>query len=153
MDRRLVAAHGVRHAGAMDTSPHRQLVERYLAAWNAGDLAAFDDLLTPDYVNHSPGTPDPEPGPSGLRPIVAAMRGGIPDLRYELVHLVADGDLVSFHTIVRGTQTGELFGQPPTNRAFAVRQMQVERIADGRIAEHWRVTDEAGLARQLAGSR
>jgi predicted ester cyclase len=30
--------------------------------------------------------------------------------------------------------------------------MQVERVRDGRIAEHWRVTDEAGLARQLAGT-
>ena len=68
------------------------------------------------------------------------------------MHVVAAGDLVAFHTLVRGTQTGELSARPPTGRAFCVRQMQVERIRDGRIAEHWRVTDEAGMARQLHGS-
>jgi steroid delta-isomerase-like uncharacterized protein len=133
-------------------STHRSLVERYLAAWTSGDLDAFDQLVTPDYVNHSPSTPDPVAGPDGLRPIVAAMRAGIPDLRYELVHVVADGDLVAFHSLVRGTQTGELFGMAPTGRSFCVRQMQVERVRDGRIAEHWRVTDEAALARQLSGT-
>jgi steroid delta-isomerase-like uncharacterized protein len=131
---------------------HHALVERYLAAWTAGDLDAFDDLLTPDYQNHSSSLPDSQPGPAGLKPIVAAMRRGIPDLAYELVHVLAVGDLVAFHTLVRGTQTGELFGSAPTGRAFCVRQMQVERIRDGRIAEHWRVTDEAGMARQLQES-
>ncbi len=133
-------------------STHHTLVERYLAAWTAGDLDAFDELVTPDYRNHSSSLADPDPGPAGLKPIVAAMRRGIPDLSYELVHVVAAGNLVAFHTLVRGTQTGELFGAAPTGRAFCVRQMQVERVRDGRIAEHWRVTDEAGMARQLQGS-
>jgi ketosteroid isomerase-like protein len=114
-------------------SSHHTLVERYLAAWTAGDLDAFDALVTPDYLNHSPGSPDPEPGPDGLKPIVAAMRRAIPDLSYELVHVVSEGDLVAFHTLVTGTQSG---------RSFRARQMQVERVRDGRIAEHWRVTDD-----------
>ncbi len=103
---------------------HHTLVERCLDAWNTGDLDAVDALLTPDYVNLSPGLPGPEPGPAGLKPIVAALRRETPDLRFALVHVVADGDLVAFHTVVH---------------PLGVRQMQIERVRDGRIAEHWRV--------------
>ena len=52
--------------------------------------------------------------------------------------------------MVSGTQTGELFGHPASGRRFRVAQMQIERVRDGRIVEHWRVTDEAGMARQLS---
>jgi steroid delta-isomerase-like uncharacterized protein len=128
-----------------------KVIERYFAAWSSGDLDAFDDLVAADYVNHSPSTPDPEPGPAGLKPIAAAMREGFPDLAYEIVHMVAEADLVAVHTLVTGTNTGELFGAPPTGLPIRVRQMQIERLRDGRIAEHWRVTDEAEMARQLGG--
>ena len=133
------------------TSDARPLIERYLRAWNTGDLDAFDEIIATDYLNHAPGLPDPRPGPEGLRPIVRAMRAAIPDLRYELRHLVAEGDLVAVHTTVSGIQTGDLFGRPASGRRFRVPQMQIERIAGGRIAEHWRVTDEAAMARQLGG--
>jgi steroid delta-isomerase-like uncharacterized protein len=133
------------------TTAAHALVRRYLAAWTSGDLEAFDELIADDYVNHSPALPDPVPGPAGLRPIVAAMRAGVPDLTYDLLHVVHGGDHVAVHTMVSGTHTGTLFGLAPTGRSFRVRQMQIERVRDGRIAEHWRVTDEAALARQLAG--
>ena len=78
---------------------------------------------------------------------------GVPDLAYERLHVVDGGELVAFHTLVRGTHTGMLFGLPPTGRRFLVRQMQIERLRDGRIVEHWRVTDEAALTAQLTGAR
>jgi steroid delta-isomerase-like uncharacterized protein len=127
------------------------LIQRYIDAWNTGDIDTFEELIAPDYVNHSPGVPDPEPGPAGLRPIVEAMRAAIPDLHYELLHIVDGGELVAFHTRVSGTQTGHLFGQAPAGRHFSVEQMQIERVRDGMIVEHWRLTDEAAMARQLAG--
>ena len=101
------------------------LIERYLAAFNAGDLDAFDALIAPDYVNHAPATPDPAPGPAGLKPIVAMLREQTPDLRFELLRLVDAGDSVAVHTRVH---------------PFGVEQMQIERIRDGQIVEHWRVT-------------
>lgn len=101
------------------------LVERYLDAFNTGDLDAFDALIAPDYVNHSPGIPDPAPGPEGLKPIVALLREQTPDLRFELLRLVDAGELVAVHTRVH---------------PFGVDQMQIERVRDGQIVEHWRVT-------------
>ena len=48
-----------------------------------------------------------------------------------------------------GTQKGDFFGIAPTGRRVSVNQINIERIRDGRIAEHWRVTDELALMRQL----
>jgi predicted SnoaL-like aldol condensation-catalyzing enzyme len=109
---------------------NKTVFRRYLRAFNEGDLDAFEALVAPDYVNHSPLHPDPEPGPAGLKPIVAELRRQAPELRFEEVHLVAEGDLVAAHLNVHG------FGPDP------VRQIQVERFRDGRIVEHWRATGD-----------
>jgi steroid delta-isomerase-like uncharacterized protein len=127
-----------------------RLVTRYFEeVWNQGRVDVLDELLTPDYRNHSPSIPDPRPGPADLKPIVAAMRAGIPDLRYEIIDLVATPDKVAVHVRLTGTHTGTLFGIPATGRPIDVRQMQFEWIEAGRISRHWRVTDELSLMRQL----
>jgi predicted SnoaL-like aldol condensation-catalyzing enzyme len=104
------------------------VIRRYLDAFNRGDLDAFDELIDPEYVNHSPSLPDLPRGPAGLKPIVEDLRRQAPGLRFEEIHLLADGDLVAAHLLVHG------FGPEPA------RQMQIERLRDGRIVEHWRVT-------------
>lgn len=129
----------------------RALIRRYFdEVWNAGRLDVLDELMAPDYRNHSPGLPaDPRPGPAGLKPIVAAMRAGIPDLHYEILDLVATAAKVAVHLRVTGTHTGTLFGLAPTGRRIDVRQMQIEWIRGGRIRQHWRITDDLALQRQL----
>jgi steroid delta-isomerase-like uncharacterized protein len=127
-----------------------QLVTRYFEeVWNQGRVDVLDDLLTPDYRNHSPSIPDPRPGPADLKPIVMAMRAGIPDLRYQILDLVATPGKVAVHVRLTGTHTGTLFGIPATGRTIDVRQMQIEWIEAGRISQHWRVTDELTLMRQI----
>jgi ketosteroid isomerase-like protein len=105
-----------------------ELMHRYIAAFNDGDLDAFDALIAPDYVNHSPATPDPEPGPAGLKPIVAmlleqdpgpALRGPADRRRRRVRRHLHEGPPVR--------------GGPDADRKGARRQ----------IVEHWRVTQAA----------
>jgi len=107
---------------------HKAIFRRYLTAFNEGDLDAFDELLTADYVNHDPSRPDPVPGPAGLKPIVHELRAKMPELRFEEIALIAEGDLLAAHLLVHGVADAP------------VRQIQVERFRDGRICEHWRAT-------------
>ncbi len=109
---------------------NKAVFRRYLQAFNTGDLDAFDELIADDYINHNPSIPNPPPGPAGLKPIVKDLRQQAPDLRFEEVQLVAEGDLVAAHLLVHG------FGSEP------VQQIQVERFRDGRIVEHWRATGD-----------
>jgi len=133
---------------------NEKAVERYFEeVWNRGRLDVLDELLAPDYVNHSPSTPNPPPGPAGLKPIVAAIRAAFPDLHYEIQDVIATDDVAVVRVIVTGTHRGDLFGLAPTGRTIRVSQINIERFRGGRIAEHWRVTDELAMMKQLGAVR
>jgi len=117
--------------------------------WNKGQLGKLDTLLADDYINHTPSVPGPPPGPAGLKPIVAAIRRGFPDLHYEIKDIIATGDRVVARVVMTGTQTDTLFDIPPTGKKISVNQVNIEKIVNGRIAEHWRVTDELTMMKEL----
>jgi predicted ester cyclase len=77
------------------------------------------------------------------------MRAAFPDLRYQILDMVVGRDAVAVYVRASGTHRGDFFGLPATGRAFAFEQMQIERFRDGRIAEHWRVSDMQTLMQQL----
>ena len=140
-------------ASSAERAPNEQLARRYFEeVWNRGDVAVLDELLAPDYVNHTPSTPDPPPGPDGLKPIVLAMRRAFPDLHYEIKDVIATADAVVVRVVMTGTHRGDLFGLAPTGCRVEVDQINIEHIRDGRIVEHWRVTDELKLMRQLTST-
>jgi predicted ester cyclase len=159
VNRRQALLLGAALAGAAATSPaaaggplerNRRIGQRYFdEVWNQGRLDVLDELLSPDYVNHTPSTGNPPPGPDGLKPIVAAIRRGFPDLRFEVKDMVVTPDAIAIRVVMRGTHLGELFGTAPTGKPVEVNQINIERIRNGRIVEHWRITDELEMQRQL----
>jgi steroid delta-isomerase-like uncharacterized protein len=126
------------------------LARRYFEeVWNQGKVDVLDELLAPDYINHTPSTGHPPAGPAGLKPIVLAIRRAFPDLHFTIDDVIVTGSAVAIRTTMTGTHEGDLFGVPPTRRKIKVMQLQIERIKNGRIAEHWRVTDELSMMKQL----
>jgi steroid delta-isomerase-like uncharacterized protein len=137
-------------AGARLIERNRRIGQRYFdEVWNQGKLDVLDELLAPDYVNHTPSTANPPLGPAGLRPIVAAIRMAFPDLQFEIKDILATADAIAIRVVMRGTHRGDLFGSPATGKKIEVNQINIERIEQGKIVEHWRVTDELALQRQL----
>jgi|LakMenEpi03Aug12_release.lakeMendotaPanAssembly.Ray.scaffolds.fasta_scaffold641675_2 steroid delta-isomerase-like uncharacterized protein len=129
---------------------NERLIRRYFdEVWNQGKLNVLNEIISPDYINHNPGMPNPIPGPEGLKPIVAAIREAFPDLKYVIENIVVSDTQVAVHTIMHGTHQGDFLGIAPTNKVIRVNQMQIERIANNKIIEHWRVTDEYNLLKQL----
>ena len=129
---------------------NQQLIRDYFnEVWNKGNLDLLDDLLCPDYLNHSSSIPDSPPGPAGLKPIVTAMRMAFPDLHYAIQDLIITEDKVVARVKMTGTHTGDFFGIPPTNKSISVNQINIEYIENGRITEHWRITDENAMMSQL----
>ncbi len=129
---------------------NKRLVTRYFdEVWNQGKLEVLNELIAPNYINHSPGAPNPKPGPEGLKPIVEAIRKGIPDVKYTIQDMVVAPDKVAVRVVMTGTHTGDFFGIAPTGKRVTVNQFQIERIENGKIVEHWRQTDDLGMMRQL----
>jgi steroid delta-isomerase-like uncharacterized protein len=131
------------------SDPKRAVIRRYFdELFNAGRVDIIDELLHPDYVNHSPA-PELPPGRAGVAIVVRALRAAFPDLHYTIEDVVVGDDAVATRTRLTGTHRGDFFGVPPSGRTIAVSQMTIERFRDGKIVAHHRVTDELALLRQL----
>lgn len=115
---------------------------------NRGDLAAADELIAPDAVDHEAG-PDGPPALETMKGFVTALRTGFPDLRVAVEDVIAEGDLVACRTTMTGTHTGGFMGMPSTGRAVSVPGVDFMRFRDGKVVEHWGITDQLSLLQQL----
>ncbi len=128
----------------------QEIITRYFEElWNQGRIAAVDELLHPEYVNHSPGSPEMPTTRDGVKWVVGALRTAFPDLHYTIEDVIVGKDAVAVRATMTGTHRGDFFGVPPTGRAVKVSQMTIERFRDGRIVAHHRLTDDLSLMKQL----
>ena len=133
----------------MSTEANKTIVQRFVdEAFNKGNLAAVDELVAADAVDHSapPGFPA---GAAGLKQLFAMFRAAFPDVEARLQECIAEGDKVAIRSRTSGTHSGPFMGIPPTGRQFLVEGLAIYRLADGRIVEHWGQMDNLGLLQQL----
>jgi predicted ester cyclase len=129
---------------------NQHLIEIYFnKIWNEGQLEWLEEIIAPDYINHSASMANPEPGPKGLYPIIQSIRNGFPDLHYEMKDLMITEDKIVARVVMTGTLLGELWGIQPNGKRIEVNQINIERIENGMIKEHWRVTEELLMMKQL----
>ena len=115
------------------------LVRRYFAAAVADDLDVFEDLFAPDYVNHRPDGGENR-GPAGMKEFIRGVLERFPGLAVDVQDLFADGDKVAARITLRGASAS-------TGTAMDITEIQLYRIADGKIAERWYAVDRSGLPR------
>jgi steroid delta-isomerase-like uncharacterized protein len=120
----------------------------YEELWNRGNLSVADELIAPDFVNHS-ASAGSNRGPESMRASVTWAREAFPDLRFEIEELVAEGDIVAGRLSMSGTHRGPLMGMPPTGRSVRANHMHFVRVRDGKAVEHWGARDDLGMMRQL----
>jgi steroid delta-isomerase-like uncharacterized protein len=116
-------------------------------ALNGRRLDLLDELLSADYVNHD--MPAPVPGPEGMRQVLGMFLAAFPDMRVQLHHVVADGDLVCTHGTFTGTQREEFMGVPASGNAVSIDYLDLWRMVDGKGAENWVRLDMLGLMQQI----
>ena len=134
----------------MRTEENKSILRRYFEeAWNRGQLDVLDDIVAAHYVNHDPAVPGLLPGPDGLKAIMTGFRAAFPDLHFSIEDQIAEGDKVVTRWTMRGTHAGEFMGLPPSGKQITTAGMQIERVVDGQIVEHWRKSDDLGLMQQL----
>jgi predicted SnoaL-like aldol condensation-catalyzing enzyme len=110
------------------------VLKAFETLFNKRDYAAADHFWSPNYIQHSAHIP---PGREGL---FALIKGAPDSLHYENGLTVADGDCVLLH----GRFTG--MGLP------AKIVVDIVRLENGRLAEHWDVIeDEATKEASVSG--
>jgi steroid delta-isomerase-like uncharacterized protein len=137
------------HGVMTDTEANKKTVTSFIdRLFSQGDLAAVDDYLCEDFVNHDPpfgASADRE----GMRSAAETFRAAFPDWHSQVHLLVAEGDLVAELFTASGTHLGEVMGVSSTGQEVSLRGINVFRVRDGSISERWGRLDDLGFLQQL----
>ena len=111
------------------------------------DLGRLDGYMRDDYIQHKP---DVAQGKKGFIEFFKMLFKAIPDYQHTILKMVAEGDIVMVYHTTTGTHTGdELLGQTATGNKLNYDVVDIFRIQDGMIAEHWDVIDTFTLYKQF----
>jgi len=124
----------------------RRLVEEVL---NQGDISVLDEIVALDFIENEELPPGMPPGREGSIALFSMLRNAFPDFHATIEQLLAEGDTVTLYMTWTGTQEGEFMGIPPTGRRISIEVIDLIRVADGQLAEHWGVMDSAKMMQQL----
>jgi predicted ester cyclase len=122
----------------MSAEENMALARRFMEARVKRNLDAVDEMLAPDFVNHSKLVTRQEPDREDYLQGIAAYHAALSEGRLIIEDQVAAGDKVVTRFTVHTTHDrGELLGVAPTGRDLTNRAIIIHRISDGKIAEEW----------------
>ena len=132
----------VAHAAGVNQQTHldrnkatvRRLVEEVL---NGGRLDVIADLYTPGAAARA-------------REWIEPFRASFPDVRMEIIELIAEGDTVAGHFTCTATHAATWLGHPPTGRRVErVHEISIYQLQQGKITRTWTLEDNLTRLQQL----
>jgi steroid delta-isomerase-like uncharacterized protein len=131
----------------MSTETNKAIVRRLFEELMKGNVSVANELIVTDYAQHSVfHIPN---GREGFKQFFLAFAMAVPDAQFVIEDVIAEGDKVVTRLTVTGTQTGPLQGIPPTGKKFSMKGIDIFRVVDGKIVEHWDAVDQLGMLQQL----
>lgn len=131
----------------MTVDSNKETARQLYELLNAGQVQAVGDLVSGDYQEHDP-LPSQGTGRDGAVDRFSMITSGLAP-RFTIEDIVAEGDRVVVRWTNVGTHVGEFAGVPPTGRTFTISGIDIYRLTDGLLCEHWDQVDELGLLGQL----
>lgn len=121
----------------------RQIVEE---GFGNADIYVIDQLMSDSLIEHQFGMMG---GKEGVKKAILSLSKAFSKHQYKLQHSAAKDDLVWVHYHSTGEHTGPFMGQRPTGKNFAIDVIDIARIENGKLVEHWGVPDRFALLTQL----
>lgn len=125
---------------------NKTIVRHYFDSW--GIQEAEKESLAPDFVAHMPGVPEPMNREAFIQ-FQGVILSAFPDFAPTLEDQIAEGDKVANRLVFHGTHKGDFQGIPPTGKRVTVTAITIERVAGGKIVEHWINFDALGMVQQI----
>lgn len=132
----------------MSAEENKLLVRRFLEeVVNIGNLDVAGQFIAPTIHDHNMG---PEPlGLEEYKRHILAVRTTYPDFHVTIEDLIAQGDKVVARVTGCGTHLGRWWGVAPTGRQVTITGINIDRIVDGKIVEHWGEADTVSSLLQI----
>lgn len=134
----------------MSEKQNKAIVRRFVEEiFNRGNMSVADELMAPDFVEHEELPPGIPRDREGVKQMTTMMRSAFPDFKATIEDIIAEGNKVVIRMTWSGTQKGEFMGIAPTGKSVSIGVIDIIRIADGKLVEHWGQMDSMGMMQQL----
>jgi serine phosphatase RsbU (regulator of sigma subunit)/ketosteroid isomerase-like protein len=128
---------------------NKALARRFLEAQDEADVEALDELLAPDFVDHTL-LPGQVPGREGYIRMIVEDIAALSDVRTTIDYQAADSDMVITRQTSYSTHDrGELRGLLPTGRERETTGIVIHRISGGKIVEEWSTNSVGSFVEDL----
>jgi steroid delta-isomerase-like uncharacterized protein len=131
----------------MDTAGNKDLARRLYTLINEGRVDQVANLISPDYIEHDP-LPGQGSGQEGVLDRFSMITTALAP-QFTVEDLITERDRIVVRWTNRGTHVGEFAGIPATSRTFTIAGIDIYRVADEQLCEHWHVIDQLGMLAQL----
>ena len=115
---------------------------------NQGDLSVIPEIIGPNYINHAAPF-GLDQGVTGLTKLLEEFIIAFPDQHIVAEQMFVHGDRVVAYWRITGTHQGKFFGVEPTGKKMEMTGIDIERVVDGKIVEHWGAEDMMILLSQI----
>ncbi|MDQ3004701.1 MAG: ester cyclase [Chloroflexota bacterium] len=128
------------------TEQNKILAQRfYDEILNGRKMDVADEILSPDYIDHSASAP----GLGNFKTYLAMITNVFPDIKVTVEDLFADEDKVAVRLTIHGTQLGSFRGFPPTGTQAIWAGIDILHTSNGVITERWSERDFLNMLLQL----
>jgi steroid delta-isomerase-like uncharacterized protein len=132
----------------MSFEENKTIVRRFFEEGpSKGNLIIADELLSPDFVMHTPLPASP--GIEGMNEVITTCRAAFEHLNVTIEDMVAEGNNVTARFTAHGIHKGSFMGLPATGKPITMTGIEIFRIKDGKIVELWGEANLLGLMQQL----
>jgi steroid delta-isomerase-like uncharacterized protein len=121
----------------------------YQEVWNERKLDVVDELISPSHALHEPNASDSLVGPQAYKRTVTVFLTGIPDLRFKVQDMISENDKLAVSWVISGTQQGDFYDVPATNKKITVEGVTIHQIDGGKILDSYVTWDTLSVMRRL----
>ncbi|NOJ78674.1 ester cyclase [Myxococcus xanthus] len=130
----------VERAAALEAQNKQRVRQLTEELYNLRKLDRIPEFIAEDFVDRSQGAPLNAVGPAFIRQQAEASFQTFPELKFDILHLVADGDLVLVHWKATGPDPKQV-DDTGESRPLLLRGHSLYRLRDGKVVESWDISD------------
>jgi predicted ester cyclase len=132
------------------TQSAREVVTEYFDALAAQDLDRAAATWKPGSIDRLHGVADLV-APDGIRNYFASLFAAVPDFRFEVLDMVAEGDQVAVRWRTGGvfSGTGDVLGFAPNGRPIELEGLDLLTVEDGKIVSNFAYVNGMVFAQQI----
>lgn len=110
------------------------------------NFQVIDQYVNEDLIEHQFGAKN---GREGIKNIIRELHAGLSNLNYSLQKSMQEDGFVWTHYKATAIQSGPFMHLPPSGTPISIDIMDIARIENGQLVEHWGIPDRFAAMMQL----